>query len=85
MMSSFVHNVSKLGPLMGDLVVSAAGCFVFTRGFRLVATQEDGSGKGAPMRASDPPYKPFAGIGAALFLLVFVVSEALVMLGAIRH
>jgi len=61
MMSRFVHNVSKLGPLMGDLVVSATGCFVFTRGFWLVAAQADGANAGAPMRATDPPYKPFAG------------------------
>jgi len=84
-MSSLVRRVSKLGPLMGDLVVSAAGCFAFMRGFRLVAMDKEESDAGAAPRADGRSPKLLAGIGAALFLLAFVASEALATIGALRH
>lgn len=85
MMSSFVRPFSKLGPLMRDLIASAAGCFVFMRAFRLVATGKEGSDTGSSMPADRRSLKLLAGIGAALFLLVFVASEALAAIGALRH
>lgn len=41
MMSTYVRRILKLGPLMGDMVVSAAGCFVFMRGFRVLAMGQE--------------------------------------------
>ena len=84
-MSRFVRRASKLGPLMGDLVVSATGCFVFMRGFRLVATEEKGSGTGSSMPINRRSPTPLAGIGAELFLLAFVASEAMAAIAALRH
>ena len=84
-MSSLVRRVSKLGPLMEDLVLSAAGCFAFMRGFRLVAMGKEESDAGASLRADGRSPKSLAGIGAALFLLAFVASEALATIGAFRH
>ena len=55
------------------------------RGFRLVAMGKEGSETATSIRAVGPARKPLAGIGAALFLLVFVASEALATIGALRH
>ena len=85
MMSRFVHRVFKLGPLMGDLVVSGAGFFVFMRGFPFIVTQQNRSEAEPPMRVADPPCKPLAGIGAALFFFTFVASEALARIGTLRR
>jgi hypothetical protein len=85
MMSRFVRRILDLGPLMRDLFVSAAGCFVFTRGFRLAAMEKEGSDTVASIRAAGTSRKPLAGIGAALFLLGFIASEALVTIQALRH
>ena len=83
MTSSHVRRILKLGLLVEDMVVSAAGCFVFMPGFRVVAGgQERPDGKSS-MRAHDT--KPLAGIGAALFLLAFVVSEAAATVVSLRH
>jgi hypothetical protein len=41
MMCSHIRRILKLGLLMGDMVVSAAGCFVFMRGFRVVAMGQE--------------------------------------------
>jgi hypothetical protein len=67
---------------MWRLVAFAIGCFVLMRGFRLAARRKAGSERGASIRAVGRPRKPLAGIGAATFLLVFIASEALAMLGA---
>jgi hypothetical protein len=39
----------------------------------------------ASIRVDGAPHKPLAGIGAALFLLAFVSSDALVMIRALCH
>ena len=85
MMNSFVRRILKFSPLLRDLVVSAAGCFAFMRGFRLVAMGKEESDAGASLRADGRSPKSLAGIGAALFLLAFVASEALATIGAFRH
>jgi hypothetical protein len=83
MMSSHISRILKLGLLMGDMVVSAAGCFVFMRGFRVVTGGQEGTDARSSMRAHDA--KPLAGIGAALFLLAFVASEAAATVVALHH
>jgi len=42
MMNHILHNISKFGMAMGYLIVTGAGCFVFTSGFRAVAGNETG-------------------------------------------
>lgn len=48
MMNCFLLRVLELGSQMSRLLGSASGCFVFARGFRLVAMGEEGS---APLAA----------------------------------
>jgi hypothetical protein len=84
-MSSFVRRIFKFGPLLWNLVVSAAGGFVFMRGFRLVALGKEGSDSAVAIRTTGLFGRPMAGIGAALFLLVFVSSEALATIRVLLH
>jgi len=85
MMNRFMRRILKLGPFMGDLAVSAAGCFALTRGIRLLAIEEEGSDTARSVRAAGTPHRQLAGIGAALFLLAFVVSEAAATIVAFRR
>jgi hypothetical protein len=85
MMSRYIHRIHKLSALMGDLIVSAAGCFALMRGFRLVASGQERQNMASSMRAGGRSTKQFAGIGAALFLLAFIASEALATIGALRR
>jgi len=85
MMSHFLGRMLKLGPFMGDLAVSATGCFTLTRGFRLLAIKEKGSNTAGSVRDAGTPRKQLAGIGAALFLLAFVASEAAATIVALRR
>jgi hypothetical protein len=85
MMSRFMRRMLKLGPFMGNLAVSATGCFALTRGFRLLAIEEKGSDAAGSVRAAGTPRKQLAGIGAALFLLAFVANEAAATIVALRR
>jgi hypothetical protein len=70
---------------MSRLLVSAAGSFVFVRGFRLVATGKEGPDTESSIRVKDSSRKPLAGLGAALFLLACITNEALAMIRALSH
>jgi hypothetical protein len=85
MISSFVRRTLKFGSFMWNLVVSAAGGFVFMRGFRLVALGKEVSDSASSIRATGLFGKPLPGIGAALFLLAFVTSEALATIRVLLH
>ena len=85
MMSSYIRRIRKLGPLMGDIVVCATGCFALMRGFRVVAMGQERPDARSSVRADDRSTKPLAGIGAAVFLLAFVASEAAAAVVALRH
>ena len=85
MMNSFVQSVSRLGLFTKDLVASAAGCFLFTPGFRLVTTGNDGAGTPLPVHHADASPKPLSGSSAAFFLLSFIASEALATIRALGH
>lgn len=76
MIVSYVRRILKLGPLMGDMAVSAAGCFVFIRGFRVVVLEQERPNARSSVRTEGVPRMPLVGISAALFLLAFVASEA---------
>ena len=85
MMSSYIRRIRELGQLIGDILVSATGCFALMRGFRLVAIKKNESDAAEPVHASGTPREQLAGIGAALFLLAFVASEAAAAVVALRH
>ena len=85
MISRFLRPISTLGLSVGNLVASATGCFVFTRGFRLVARNEEESHSALPVHDNDGPSKPLAGIGAAFLLLTFISSEAVATVLALRR
>lgn len=85
MKSRYVRRILKLGSSLWDLVVSAAGCFVFTRGFSLVTIRKQESKTAESIRTVGTSHRPLVAVGAALFLLAFVVSEALAMVGVLRH
>jgi hypothetical protein len=85
MANRFVGRIRKLGLLMRSLLSIAARSFVFARGFRLVAMGEERTNPLASIRVDGALRKPLAGIGAALFLLAFVTSDALVMIRVFCH
>ena len=85
MMSSHIRRILNLGLLMGDMVVSAAGCFVFPLGFRAVVMAQERPDARSSMRADGRSIKPLAGIGAALFLLAFDASEAAATVVSLRR
>jgi hypothetical protein len=85
MKNNFLGRIAELGLYIGGMVVSAAGCFVFMRGFRLVATGKEEAATRSSIRAPRMYRKPLVGVGAALFLLVFITSEALATVRALRH
>jgi len=84
-MSSFVPRTLKFGSLLWNLVVSGAGGFVFMRGFHLVTRGKERSDPAAAIRSTGLFGKPMAGIGAALFLLVFITSEAFATIRVLLH
>ncbi len=84
-MSRFMRRMLELGPFMGDLAASATGCFVFMRGFRVVAMGQQRRDARSSMRADGRSTEPLEGIGAALFLLAFVASEAAATIVALRR
>jgi len=55
------------------------------RSFRTVAMEKNESDTAASVRAAGTSRKPFAGIGAALFLSAFVASEAAATIVALRR
>jgi len=85
MMNCSARRILNLGSLMWDFSVSAVGCFVFTSGFRSLSMEKEGSETGAVIRVVSPARKTLQGIGAALFLLAFVTTEALATIRALAH
>ena len=85
MMNCSARRILNLGPLMWDLCAPSVGCFVFTSGLRSFAMEKEGSDTVASIRAVGPACKTLAGIGAALFLLAFVTTEALATIRALAH
>ena len=79
MISHIPGRISKLGPTVGNLVASAVGCFIPRLGLRPVAMD------GEPLMDADgrSPDLPI-GIGAAMFLMIFIAGEALATIAALR-
>ena len=84
-MSHFLRGVSRLGALIGFAIASGAGCFVFTSGFRSVAMGEERTDAKSPSHIAGRSTSRFAEIGAAIFLLLFVTSEAVAAVVALRR
>lgn len=83
MMNRFVRRALKLGSQISRLLASAAGCFVFARGFRLVAMGEKGGDSMVSIRVDGAPHKRLAGIDAVPILLAFATCGALVKIQAL--
>jgi hypothetical protein len=84
-MSSFIRRIVGLGPSVGNLVVSAVGGFIFMRGIRLIAMEQEGLDAGLSMRSDDRSPKTSAEIDATIFLLAFVASAAMATIDALHH
>jgi hypothetical protein len=84
-MRQLLRRIRGFGPLLGDLVASAAACFVFTPGVCPAAMDEAESDAGSRSPVVDGSQRQWAGMDAALFLLVFITSEALTMILALRR
>jgi hypothetical protein len=84
-MNRSISCIRKLGMTGCDLCASAAGYFVFTRGFHLVEHGKEGSDAAATTPVASPSRSPLAGIGAAVFLLAFISSEAMAIISALRR
>jgi hypothetical protein len=85
MISSNMRQTHKQGSPMGSMVFSAAGCFALMRSLKLVASGQERLVARSPMQANGRSTKSSAGISAALLLLAFVASQALVIIVALRH
>jgi hypothetical protein len=85
MTNTFVRHISKYSQPLWDLVLSVIGGFAFIGRLGTLAKGEDGFGTGFSPGVDVTPRKPLPGLGAALFLLAFVASEALATIGAFRH
>jgi len=75
MLGRILRRTLRLGAGMGHLVASAAGCFVFTRGFQLIEEDGEESKMVSPSRAAGRSPKPLAGMEAPLFLIASIASE----------
>jgi len=80
-MTFLVGRILKFGSFLSIVLASAAGCFVWIRASGLTATEREASNSGASM-SDGRSSKRLAGVGAALFLMAFVTSEALAMIRA---
>lgn len=85
MISSILRSASRLGLSVGNLIAAATGCFVFTRGFRLVVMNEEESHSALPILHDNGHRKSMAGIGAALLIVAFISSEAVATVVALRR
>lgn len=63
-MKGLVTSVNKIVSPMSNLFLSTVGCFVFTRGYGLVAIGREGPGAGAPIRAYAVPRTSLADVDA---------------------
>jgi hypothetical protein len=82
MMSRCEGRILEIGQLVWKLCAIAVGCFVFMRGFRLIASEEESS-VGSSILVDGAPGKSWAGIGVPLLLLTFVTNEAVMMIQAL--
>lgn len=80
-MTFLVVRILRFGSFLSIVLASAAGCFVWIRASGLTATEREVSNSGATM-SDGRSSKRLAGVAAALFLMAYVTSEAVVMIRA---
>ncbi len=85
MISTFTRRVSNLGSFTKDLVMAAAGCFLFMPAFCMVTADSDGSASLSSGRSAHAFAEPATEVGAALFLLSFIASEAIATIRVLGH
>ena len=85
MKSHLLRRALEFGPIMGQLAASAAGCFVFNRGFQMIAKDGEESEMRSSLRVVEKSPRLWAGTDAAFFLVAFIASEALMTIMALRH
>ena len=83
MVNRCVGRILELGALVGTLLLSATGGFVFMRAFRAVAMGGAGVDALTNVRMTGPSRTLLAGVGTALSVLTVVESEALAMTRAL--
>jgi len=62
---------------MRYLIASASGSFAFTHGFQLIEKDGEGKNRGVPSRVVGRSPRSWAGKGAALLVMAFIASQAL--------
>ena len=70
--ASLIHTYCAI---LWDLILSAVGCFVLRRCFRMVAEGRDGTETGATVVGIGQARDPLAYVGAALILLALAANE----------
>jgi hypothetical protein len=75
MKTSMANRIRTYRATMGDLLLSAVGCFILRRCFRLVADGGDGSETKATLCAFGQARDPLAYMGAALILLALAAND----------
>jgi hypothetical protein len=85
MMRRLTRRILKFGSLLGGMIMSGTGCFVFVHHFRVVAVGHERPDAQPSMRVDRKSKTPFEGTGAALFLLAFVASETTATIVAFRR
>lgn len=63
-MNSSINRILKLGSPIWYLFLSTTGCFVFLRGYGLVATGKEGPDRVASNRVAAASREPMAGTDA---------------------
>jgi len=84
-MAGCIHRrIRQFGELTWDVVMSTAGCFVFTRGFRQAASTREELDMEFPKRTDSTPGEALAGANAARPSVAFATSQAPFMIRALR-
>ena len=75
MKTSIASRIHRHFAIVWDLFLSAVGCFVLRRCYRLVAMGRDGQETGATAVGIGQARDPLAYVGAALILLAIAANE----------
>ena len=85
MITSMVGHIRRYRAAMWDLFLSAVGCFILRRCFRLIARGGDGYGTSASVCAGDEIRDPLAYVGAALILLAIAANQQPALMRAVTE
>ena len=85
MTNRLIRRMLELGSLLGDMVMSGAGCLLVAHGFREVAMVYERPEATPSLRANTRSMRRFDEFGAALLLLAFITHEAAAMILAFHR